>query len=215
MVNNTVINVNKYTLYDKSEDEELISLIKQGNIYAEECLYRRYICTIKKIISPFFLIGADKDDLLQEGMLGLYKAIKEYKINNKCSFKSYASLCIKRHIITIIRSSTRQKHYPLNNYVSFNVLLCDDNGICFLDTIANSYCDNPETIIILDENKRKLNFIINKSLSNFEKKVMSCYISGLSYHEASALLDTDEKSIDNALQRIKKKMREEVDLCWV
>ncbi|QSX05969.1 sigma-70 family RNA polymerase sigma factor [Sedimentibacter sp. zth1] len=215
MVDNTVSNINKNTLYDELDDEELITLIKKGDIFAEECLYGRYIRTIRKIISPFFLIGADKDDLLQEGMLGLYKAINEYKTNKQCSFKSYASLCIKRHIITIIRSSTRQKHNPLNNYVSFNMLLCDSNGIYILDTIANNYCDNPESIIILNENKRKLNFIINKNLSNFEKKVISCYISGLSYHEASIILETDEKSIDNALQRIKKKMREQLDVCEV
>ena len=114
-------NLCKNEFYEKLTDEELIEEFRSGSLEAEEILIQRYIGISKKIISSFYLIGAEKDDLLQEAMLGLYKAIREYAADKNCSFKSYACVCIKRHIITVIRSSTRQKHNPLNNYISFNM----------------------------------------------------------------------------------------------
>lgn len=197
--------------YQKLTDEELIEEFRKGDSAAEEHLLHRYMYISKKIVSSFYLIGAEKDDLLQEALLGLYKAIKEYNPDKNCSFKSYASVCIKRHIITVIRSSTRQKHNPLNNYISFNMLTYEDKEVYLLEKITNDTIEDPENIVVLKERESIITYTVNKYLSEFEKKVLSCYFSGLTYTESSDLLNTDVKSIDNALQRIKKKIKNELN----
>ena len=206
----TVNSTNNYDLYEKLTDEELIEEIRKGNTDAEECLVYRYICISRKIVSSFYLVGAEKDDLLQEALLGLFKAIKEYNPDKNCSFKSYACVCIKRHIITIIRSSTRQKHNPLNNYISFNMIMHEDKEVYLLEKIVSDTIEDPENIVVLKERENMITYTVNKYLSEFEKKVLSCYFSGLSYIESSDVLKTDVKSIDNALQRIKRKIKNEL-----
>lgn len=196
--------------YDDMTDEELIEEFRKGNSDAEEYLLYRYIGIAKKVVSSFYLIGAEKDDLLQEALLGLYKAIKEYNPDRNCSFKSYACVCIKRHIITVIRSSTRQKHNPLNNYVPFNILTYEDKEMYLPEKIINYNTDDPENIVVLKERDSIITYTVENRLSKFEKKVLSCYFSGMSYTEASNALNTDVKAIDNALQRIKKKMKSEL-----
>ena len=201
--------------FDKLTDEEVIEEYRKGNMQAEECLFYRYMYVAKKIVSSFFLIGAEKDDLLQEALLSLHKAIKEYNPDKNCSFKSYACVCIKRHIITVIRSSTRQKHNPLNNYVSFNLLTYEDKEVYLLEKITKDTIEDPENIVVLKERESIITYTVNKHLSEFEKKVLSCYFSGLTYTESSDLLNTDVKSIDNALQRIKKKIKNELSLDYL
>lgn len=203
----------KYTnsLYSNMTDEELIAELRKGNSDAEEYLFKRYACISKKIISSFYIVGAERDDLFQEAMLSLYKAVKEYRLDRKCGFKSYAITCMKRHIITVIRRSTRQKHGPLNNYISFSSPIGEENsGIDFNDKIKDDSVIDPENIIVSREREYMIMCVLQNNLSKFEKKVLSCYFSGLSYNESSVVLNTDSKAIDNALQRIKKKMRDEL-----
>lgn len=196
--------------YSGMTDEELINELRKDNSYAEECLFKRYISISKKIISSFYLVGADTDDLLQEAMIGLYKAIKEYKPDKDCSFKCYAITCIKRHIITVIRRSARKKHSPLNNYISFDNTISEDSEIYMPEKISNDILNNPEYLIVLKERENLVTYMLENNLSKFEKKVLSCYLSGLSYSQSSAVLNTDCKAIDNALQRIKKKIKNEL-----
>lgn len=209
---NKAIGITYNDVFNKLTDEELIEECRKGNNEAEECLLYRYMYVSKKIVSSFFLIGAEKDDLLQEALLGLYKAIKEYNPDKNCSFKSYACVCIRRHIITVIRSSTRQKHNPLNNYISFNLLTYEDKEVYLLEKITNDTIEDPENIVVLKERESLISCTVNKHLSEFEKKVLSCYYSGLTYTESSDFLNTDVKSIDNALQRIKKKIKNELSI---
>lgn len=199
-----------YILYENLSDEELVEAFKNGNPDAGEYLLYRYTYISKRIIAPFYLVGAEKDDLMQEALLGLYKAIREYDPDKNCSFKSYASVCIKRHIISVVRSSTRQKHNPLNNYISFNMLLYEDKEVYLLEKITDNSLEDPEDILELKERENLISYTVNKHLSKFEKQVLSCYFSGLSYQEASEFLNRDVKSVDNALQRIKRKMKNEL-----
>jgi len=194
--------------YSGMTDEELIIELRKGNSYAEECLFKRYICVSRKIISSFYLVGAETEDLFQESMIGLYKAIKEYKLDRDCSFKCYAITCMKRHIISIIRRSARKKHSPLNNYISFNNTINEDNEIYMPEKITNDIVNDPEYIIVSKEREDIVTYMLENNLSKFEKKVLSCYYSGLSYNQSSVALNTDEKAIDNALQRIKKKIKD-------
>ena len=196
--------------YSGMTDEELIEELRKDNSYAEECLLKRYISVSRKIISSFYLVGADTDDLLQEAMIGLYKAIKEYKPEKDCSFKCYAITCMKRHIITVIRKSARKKHSPLNNYISFDNTLSEDSEAYMPEKITNDIINDPVYLIELKERENIVTYMLENNLSKFEKKVLSCYLAGLSYSQSSAMLNTDCKAIDNALQRIKKKIKDEL-----
>lgn len=196
--------------YSGMTDEELIIELRKGNSFAEECLFKRYICVSRKIISSFYLVGAETDDLFQEAMIGLHKAIKEYKLDKDCSFKCYAITCMKRHIITVIRRNARKKHSPLNNYISFDNTLSEDSETYIPEKISNDIINDPEYIIVLKEREDIVTDMLENSLSKFEKKVLSCYFSGLSYNQSSTALNTDSKAIDNALQRIKKKIKDEL-----
>lgn len=195
--------------YTNYTDEELVEKINNNDLLAEEILYLRYVKVVKQIIAPFFIVGADREDLFQEGMMGLYKSIKEYNPKYLCSFKNYANVCIRRNIITAIRTSTRLKHNPLNNYISFSVLIFDDS-VCYYNDMINNSCENPENIYLTKEYIADLSCIINQYLSKFEKQVLYCYLDGLSYHETSKFLKKDIKSIDNALQRSRKKLRKKI-----
>lgn len=196
--------------YSGMTDEELIVELRKGNSYAEECLFKRYIRVSKKIISSFYIVGADADDLFQEAMIGLYKAIKEYKMDKDCSFKCYAIICMKRHVITIIRRSVRKKHSPLNNYISINNTVSEDDEDYLPEKISNDVVNDPENIIVSKEREDLVTYMLENNLSKFEKKVLSCYFSGLSYSESSIILNTDAKAIDNAMQRIRKKIKGEL-----
>lgn len=187
-------------------DDELVKSAKLGDDASIEVLVDRYKPHISLKTRTYFLRGADKEDIMQEGMIGLIKAIRDYKADKQVSFKSFAELCITRQIITAVKAATRQKHIPLNSYVSLYGNSDGDEERAPLDLIDSSTRFNPEEYIIMRENLKKIDEQILKLLSKFEKNVLECYLTGKSYQEISAMLDRPVKSIDNALQRIKRKL---------
>lgn len=187
-------------------DDELVKNAKEGDETAIEMLVDRYKNCISLKTRTYFLRGADKEDIMQEGMIGLIKAIRDYDADRQVSFKSFAELCITRQIITAVKAATRQKHIPLNSYVSLYGNNDGDEERAPLDLIDSNTRFNPEEYIIMRENMKKIDEQILKVLSKFEKNVLECYLTGKSYQEISTLLDRPVKSIDNALQRIKRKL---------
>ncbi len=187
-------------------DEELVLLAKVGNADAVEVIVNRYKSFVKIRSKSYFMAGADGEDLIQEGMIGLYKAIMGFNAERKVSFKTFAELCITRQIISAVKMSTRQKHMPLNSYISLNK---DDGGMDYVEYAgyANEKVgSNPEQIMIEREDMIGIEGRIDKALSAFEAEVLMYYLSGMSYGKIATCMDRDLKSIDNALQRIKKKL---------
>ena len=195
--------------YEGKSDDELIELAKSDE-YAFEYIVTKYKCIVLSKARGYFLVGADKEDIIQEGMIGLVKAIRDYRVEREASFNGFAEMCINRQIITAIKSATRQKHIPLNNYVSFSRPVYDgvENGEkrTVIDVLEGDSSLNPEEKFIIEESYRGMDEKIMKSLSRFEKSVLGYYLSGNSYAEISRLTSKPVKSIDNALQRIKKKL---------
>ena len=193
--------------YNVLKDEDIISLVHNGDHMAQDYLLNKYKPFVKNKATAYFLIGADREDIIQEGMIGLYKAIRDYNENKNASFKSFAELCINRQLITAIKAAGRQKHMPLNSSISLNKAVFDDDGEeTYIDMLESSEAaTSPETIFIGMENR---NFIIEhiaESLSSFEKQVLVLYLQGKSYSEIAHLTEKKKKSIDNALQKVKKK----------
>lgn len=198
-----------YAEYDltKCTDEELIKLSKTDDGYATELLIERYRNFVRSKTRTYFLIGADKEDIIQEGMIGLYKAIRDFKPDSGTSFRSFAELCVTRQIITAIKKATRQKHIPLNSYISLNKPAYeDDNERILLDTFAGRNILNPEEIMLDKERFYDIETKLSKTLSKLELRVLKKYLEGKSYTEIAMQINKSEKSIDNALQRIKKKI---------
>lgn len=188
-------------------DEEIVLLSKEGNGYATEFLMDKYRNFVRAKSRTYFLIGADKEDIIQEGMIGLYKAIRDYKNNSQASFKSFAELCITRQIITAIKTATRQKHIPLNSYISLSKPVYDDeNERVLLDTISERRRLDPEEIVLDKERFVRIEKKLFEVLSKLEWTVLTKYLDGMSYVEIALHINKSEKSIDNALQRIKKKI---------
>ena len=188
-------------------DDELVVIAQSGNDDANEELIGRYKNLVKSKARTYFLIGADKEDIVQEGMIGLFKAIRDFKGDKQCSFKAFAEICITRQIITAIKTATRQKHIPLNSYISLNKPMYDeDSEQTLLDTIVENKIFDPEEIMISKENFSDIEEKMENNLSKLEWNVLSLYLEGKSYSEIAQMLNKTEKSIDNALQRIKKKM---------
>lgn len=193
--------------YDNLSDEELIELSASGDRRATETVLARYKNLVKSKAGTYYLAGADRDDIIQEGMIGLFKAIRDFDITKQPSFKSFAELCIKRNMISAVRSSTRKKHSPLNSYISLSEPLYDDNADRTLSELfAKSAVSDPEEVYLRREKTEMLNRTIENSLSNLEKAVLSLHLSGLSYTDIAKELNRSPKSIDNALQRIKRKL---------
>jgi RNA polymerase sigma factor, sigma-70 family len=198
-------NLVKYNnCYSELTDEKLVEMYNDGNEKAVDCLIIRYYNIVKKVVASYYIMGADKDDLIQEALISFYKAVMEYNSTKHCAFKNYAYVCIKRHIITIIRNTNRLKHNPLNNYVSFNMLLYDEKEVFFIEKLSDNKSLDPESILIEKENIDYLFNYLYKRVSDLEKNVLLYYIDGMSYFEISDALDIDIKAVDNALQRVKK-----------
>jgi len=192
-------------------DDELIMISKEGNGYAIEVLLERYRNFVRARSRTYFLIGADKEDIIQEGMIGLYKAIRDYKPEAQASFKSFAELCITRQIITAIKTATRQKHIPLNSYISLSKPVYDDESDrVLLDTVFERKRLDPEEIMIDKERFYSIEEKLSKILSKLEWSVLLKYLEGKSYVDIAAQIGKTEKSIDNALQRIKKKIEKHI-----
>lgn len=193
--------------YEKLSDEELVELSSSGDRRAVEIILARYKNLVKSRAKAYFLAGADHDDIVQEGMIGLFKAVRDFDITKQPSFRGFAELCVKRQIITAIKASTRQKHIPLNSYVSLSEPLYDDNGDRTLsDMLAERVSTNPEDLMLKRENAEILSSEIESKLSTLEKTVLSLYLTGLNYQEIAVQLKRSPKSVDNALQRIKNKL---------
>ncbi|NLK95612.1 MAG: RNA polymerase sporulation sigma factor SigH [Clostridiales bacterium] len=192
--------------YGKS-DEEVVVEAKNGNNRAQEYLIEKYENFVKSKSKSYFLIGADKEDIYQEGMIGLYKAIRDFKADKFTSFKAFAELCVTRQIITAIKTATRQKHIPLNTYVSLNKPIYEEESErTLLDVIAGFKITDPEELFIGAEQMEYIQEEISKVLSDLEMEVLTSYLDGKSYQEIACDLDRHAKSIDNALQRVKRKL---------
>ena len=197
------------TKYYEMKDEEIIAKIQAGETEALDYLIYKYRDLVNSKVSKYFIIGADKEDITQEGLIGLYKAIKDYKQDKQSSFKSFANLCIERQLITAIKSSNRQKHIPLNSYLSLNMNAYinddDNNETEMINVLDSNLVEDPLDTITKKEYYSSVENAIDTSLSDFEKKVLSRYIQGDSYMKIAQKLDTPVKSIDNAIQRIRRK----------
>ena len=192
--------------YEKMTDEDLAFSAK-GDESALEYLIEKYKNFVLSKSRPYFLIGADKDDLIQEGMIGLYKAIIDYDQSKNASFKTFASLCITRQIITAVKASTRQKHSPLNSYLSLDKPLFDEEtDLTVVEAMVSEQHNEPEEQMIHSEDLRSIKHAIDTLLTTMEKRVLKLYLQGRSYKEISESLKKAPKSIDNALQRVKKKL---------
>ncbi|MGN0742034.1 MAG: RNA polymerase sporulation sigma factor SigH [Candidatus Fimadaptatus sp.] len=188
-------------------DEELALLAQQGDEDALEYLLNKYKNFVRSKARSYFLIGADHEDIVQEGMIGLYKAIRDFKPEKLSSFRAFAELCITRQIITAIKTATRQKHIPLNSYVSLNKPIYDEESDrTLLDVITEGRVANPEDMLISQEDVGLIEDRIGQMLSSLEREVLSAYLDGKSYQEIALELDRHVKSIDNALQRVKRKL---------
>ncbi len=194
--------------YQNKTDEELAVMAKTDR-GAAEYLLGKYKDLVRTIAKTYFLAGGDNDDLVQEGMIGLLGAVGDFDSSKDTSFSTFADLCIRRRIFTAIKSAGRQKHLPLNNYVSLSKPLDDEKpDITLSDTLVGSDNIDPETLYIRNENIRAIEKDINEKLSDLEKRVLILHLQGMSYSEISEAVNKPEKSIDNALQRAKKKLDE-------
>ena len=193
--------------YSEMTDEEIVQLCHNGDSLSEEYLLNKYKNFVRSKARSYFLIGADHEDIVQEGMIGLSKAIRDFKQEKLSSFRAFAELCITRQIITAIKTATRQKHIPLNSYVSLNKPLYDEESDrTLLDILMEGTTSNPEDMIINQENLGNIRQKINEVLSGLEQEVLAAYLDGKSYQEIAEALGRHVKSIDNALQRVKRKL---------
>ena len=188
-------------------DEEVVMEAKTGNNKAQEYLISKYENFVKAKAKSYCLIGADKEDIYQEGMIGLYKAIRDFNAEKSTSFKAFAEICVTRQIITAIKTATRQKHIPLNTYISLNKPIYEEESErTLLDVLSGLKISDPEELMISKEQMHFIEEKISEVLSGLEKKVLTSYLDGKSYQEIACDLERHSKSIDNALQRVKRKL---------
>lgn len=193
--------------YGNLTDEQIISQIKEGDEQALSFLLEKYKDLVNTKVGKYFIIGAEKEDIIQEGMIGLYKAIKSFDNSKQNTFKTFANLCVERQLITAIKSSNRQKHMPLNSYLSLNTSAYDngEDGAELIETFETDTIEDPLETIMKKEYFNEIQNTMHKSLSKFEEKVLDRYIQGESYEVIAKKLETPVKSVDNAIQRIRKK----------
>lgn len=194
--------------YETMNEDDIVKLAADYDKTALEYILDKYKNLVKVKARSYFIMGADKEDLIQEGMIGLYKAIRDYQPSREASFKVFADLCITRQMITAIKMAARQKHMPLNTYVSLNKpLFSDETGNEeYIDTLLEKKVPNPEDLFIGKENKNFIEESISKELTKLERTVLELYLQGKNYSEMANIIQKSEKSIDNALQRVKKKL---------
>jgi len=196
-----------YEPYEMMDDEEIVELAQAGSGEAQEYLINKYKNFVRAKARSYFLIGADREDIIQEGMIGLYKAIRDFRGEKLSSFRAFAELCITRQIITAIKTATRQKHIPLNSYVSLNKPIYDeDSDRTLMDVISGTRISDPEELVISREEFDDIEEKMGEILSALEWQVLVSYLEGKSYQEIAVSLKRHVKSIDNALQRVKRKL---------
>ena len=194
--------------FDEMTDEQIVLEVQKGDKQALSYLMNKYKELVNIKVSKYFMVGAERDDIVQEGLIGLFKAIKMFKKDKNNSFKSFANMCIERQLITAIKSSTRQKHMPLNSYLSLNASAYDneeENGMELINMLDNKMVEDPLETVMKKEYYEQIETSIEKSLSTFEKQVLDGYVKGYSYVTIAKQLDSPVKSVDNAIQRIRKK----------
>ncbi|MEA4895491.1 MAG: sigma-70 family RNA polymerase sigma factor [Oscillospiraceae bacterium] len=191
--------------YSNLSDNELLSMTESGDKVAEEQLALRYTRLVKICSRPFFLVGGDGEDLIQEGMLGLLSAIREFDLSMNTSFKTYSEICVKRRIYSAIKSASRKKHEPLNDMVSFDDVLSDESNSGSI-SYGDAYRRVPEEQVLARESVDEIIQTYSRCLSKFEVEILNYYLSGLSYAEIAEVCDKTEKSVDNAVQRIRRKL---------
>lgn len=194
--------------YQSLTDEEIISKVKDGDEDALLFIINKYKDLVNSKLNKYYIIGAEREDIIQEGLIGLFKAIKGYDGTKQSSFKTFANMCVERQLITAIKSSNRQKNIPLNSYLSLNTSAYDnedDNNMELIDTLITQTVEDPLETIMKKEYYTEVQNTINKSLSKFELQVLDRYIQGESYEYIAKKLDIPIKSVDNAIQRIRKK----------
>ncbi len=199
--------------YEMLPDEEIVSRIQNGDQPAIDYLLEKYKHLVRNKAKALYLIGGDKDDLIQEGMIGLYKAIRDYQFNKDNSFFSFADLCISRQIYSAIKASNRKKNIPLNNYISLDTPAYGENNDVdeketLVDIIHQKYVSNPEELVIDKENTSMIEYELVRRLSDLEKRVLDLYMQDLKYVQIAEVLGKEPKTIDNALTRIKKKLNQ-------
>lgn len=193
--------------YDAIPDEQIVEDARTGDEQALEYIIHKYRNFVRAKARSYFLIGADREDIIQEGMIGLFKAIRDFRQDKLSSFRAFAELCITRQIITAIKTATRQKHIPLNSYVSLNKPIYDEESDrTLMDVLSGTRISDPEELIISQEDFNSIECKIEELLSDLEWEVLTSYLQGKSYQEIAADLDRHVKSIDNALQRVKRKL---------
>lgn len=201
------------TRYSDLYDEEIVDLVRSGDSDALEYLINKYKNFVRAKARSYFLIGADREDIVQEGMIGLYKSIRDFRGDKLSSFKAFAELCITRQIITAIKTATRQKHIPLNSYVSLDKPIYDeDSDRTLLDIICSTRVTDPEELLINREEYDDIEDKMSEILSDLEQQVLMLYLDGRSYQEIAVDLRRHVKSIDNALQRVKRKLEKYLEV---
>ncbi len=199
----------EYTDYAQATDEELIDRLRGGEEHIMDFICDKYKNLVRSKAKSMFILGGDSEDLIQEGMIGLFKAVRDYDSGRDASFYTFADLCISRQMYTAVQASRRQKHFPLNTYVSFygNAVEEGREESDLLEALADRTKLNPEEMFLDKERVAYLEKIIEDELSSFEKQVLDLYMTGMSYTQIAKVLGRDEKSTDNALQRLKSKIR--------
>ncbi len=192
--------------FDQLTDEDIVALAQGGDDDALTFLLDKYKNFVRSKARSYFLIGADHEDIVQEGMIGLFKAIRDFKLSRLASFRAFAELCVKRQIITAIKTATRQKHFPLNSYVSLNKPLYDEESDRTLLDVIEGSVTNPEDLFISQEELEHIQHELDTALSPLEQQVLEAFLNGKSYQEIADSLGRHVKSIDNALQRVKRKV---------
>ncbi|MGI6036083.1 MAG: RNA polymerase sporulation sigma factor SigH [Limnochordia bacterium] len=196
-----------YAKYEHFKDEEVVEFARAGDEFALEYMIDKYRNFVRAKARSYFLIGADRDDIIQEGMIGLYKAIRDFRADRLASFRAFAELCITRQIITAIKTATRQKHIPLNSYISLNKPIYDEESDrTLMDVISGSKVTDPEELVISREEFIDIESNLEEFLSELEWNVLMSYLEGKSYQEIADDLCRHVKSVDNALQRVKRKL---------
>ena len=199
--------------FDSMTDEEIAMLAQAGEEDASEYLLNKYKNFVRSKARSYFLVGADHEDIVQEGMIGLFKAIRDFRPDKLTSFRAFAELCVTRQIITAIKTATRQKHIPLNSYVSLNRPIYDEESDrTLMDVLSEVQMAGPEELLISQEDYSSVENRISEVLSDLEMEVLNSYLEGKSYQEIAQDLGRHVKSIDNALQRVKRKLEKSLDI---
>lgn len=196
--------------YDGISDEELLSRFRAGEQDIIDYIMEKYKNLVRRNAKTMYLLGGDSEDLIQEGMIGLFKAVRDYRMDREASFYSFADLCISRQMYSAVKADRRMKHMPLNNYISLYAKqekdIYGENASELIEQLNSMYIDNPETLVISQENANILQEKLVESLSKFEQEVIVLYLAGNNYTQIAKLIDRTPKSVDNALQRIRSKM---------